>query len=279
MHHRSITYTHLPKVKNFDERIQHELKWIQPKLDGMRILVRKMRPGVVEAWTRNGKNNYGEEVRHRIPWVSALPIGTIVDCELTTPDSEFATDVITAIKSDGRLRLNAFAAPCIKGEDFREARLEEVERVLSAYGVDFVPYMPFRPSVNYRTEARAKKLEGYVAKISHYEGWYRIKPVRRADLVVTAIVPGRNANEGGIGALELGYYSPKAKGMQVWCKPVGRTGTGMNKEFRFQKNPQKLVGQVVEVEFDSLTSGGKLRFASFVRMRPDKTRSDCSIDS
>lgn len=279
MHHRDISYRDLLKVKDFDQRKEHELKWIQPKLDGMRILLRKMRPGKVEGWTRNGKNDYGAELNHRVPWVSALPIGTIVDCELTTPDSKFATDVITAIKSDGRLQLTAFAAPCIKGEDFREAGLEVVMHVLEQYGVDFVPYDHFRASVNYRTKAKVADIEGYVAKIGHYEGWYRIKPVRRADVVVTAIVPGRGANEGGIGALELGFYDPSVKGLKAFPKPVGRTGTGMSREFRFQKNPQKLIGQVVEVEFDSLTSGGMLRFAAFVRMRPDKDRGDCRLES
>lgn len=279
MHHRDITYRDLLKVKDFDEKMKYKLNWIQPKLDGMRILIRKMRPGQVEAWTRNGKNNFGELLRRRIPWLPELPTGSIVDCELTTPDSKFATDVITALKSNGRLQLTAFAAPCIGGEDFREVGMEVVEHVLSRYGVRFVPFFHYRASVDYRAKARSEGLEGYVAKVGHYAGWYRIKPVRRADLAITGIVPGKGANEGGIGALELSFYEPRAPGMKLVVRKLGRTGTGMSREFRFQKNPKKLIGQVAEVEFDSLTSGGMLRFAAFIRLRPDKSVEHCSIEA
>lgn len=80
----------------------------------------------------------------------------------------------------------------------------------------------------------------------------KVKPVKTYDVKVTGIVPGTGKYKGMMGAL---------------MTDKGKVGSGFTDE---QRRLNWQVGEVIEVESQGLTQGGRWRFPRFVRTRFDK---------
>lgn len=85
----------------------------------------------------------------------------------------------------------------------------------------------------------------------------KFKPDITYDVEIEYMVEGQGKHEGRLGKFGT---------------PLGEVGTGFSDKEREEYFTEDMIGKVIEVKCDKLTSSGKFRFPRFVRMRPDKTR-------
>jgi DNA ligase-1 len=97
--------------------------------------------------------------------------------------------------------------------------------------------------------------------------WLKYKPFHDGDFTIIGAVEGRGKHKGVLGALQI-------KGKVEKCPILCEVGTGFDdatrKQLWFDHKNNGLVGRIVEVEFQEITTDGALRFPSFRRMRDDK---------
>ena len=198
----------------------------------------------------------------------------------------------------------AFDLLAVAGVDLRKLPLVERKTLLRA-ALPTVGPVRFSDHVPGEGEALWEKvvelgLEGTVAKRANsiYKGgrsrsWYKIPTVQTEDFVVVGFTdPARGRP--GFGALHLGHYLGDAL---AW---VGSVGTGFSeaqlkalrtdldqledptvgdsltgKPPRAKGNHWVLPELVAEVAFREITKAGKVRHASFLRLREDKRPEEC----
>ena len=119
---------------------------------------------------------------------------------------------------------------------------------------------------NAYAEFRSQGLEGAVVKAAsgRYEfkrskGWQKIKGEETYDLEVVDILEGTGKYEGMLGAVVVDF-----NGVNV------RVGSGFSDEDRKELG-ESIIGKVVEVEAHEVTPDGSLRHPRFVRIREDKS--------
>jgi len=102
------------------------------------------------------------------------------------------------------------------------------------------------------------KLSPYVCKRSKY--WLKVKLFKSIDLLCTGIIPSKKKKD------EISAILIKYKGKECKC------GSGFTQEQRreFLRNPDLIVGKIVEVKYQEESKDGCLRFPVFVRVRYDK---------
>jgi ATP-dependent DNA ligase len=285
----NFDYTNLLRPKDYNGKAP--VRWIQDKADGIRILLRKLRhTGRVDAFTRNGLTDFApllaaiEPIRQRI---EKLPWDTALDCELHLP-GDFASNVITHAKAaNPNLLLTPFAMPWCGGLDCRSSDMEWVLMQLHDMGWEPVrthslvvtddhtgPIVLSEQSVaELKRDATAEKLEGYIVKLAHYASWWKIKPAKTIDALVTGYkISDSDSFDGGLKAIIVSLWDG-----QDW-REVASVGSGFEAEFRMSCEPGKLVGRVCEVSFDSLAGQGKLKFPRFERWRDDKSPKECTME-
>ena len=174
-------------------------------------------------------------------------------------------------------------------------RKKLLQRLLPARGP--VRYSEHVARYGKRVFASAQQLglEGMVAKradapyrAGRQRSWVKVRTERSGDFVVLGWVPARG-NPQDLGALALGEYRD---GKLCF---VGNVGSGFRQSdrqqllARLQKTAEAAVdvptkmpktrwveaSQVVEVRYKELTRDGKLRQASFIRLREDKLAAEC----
>jgi ATP-dependent DNA ligase len=123
-----------------------------------------------------------------------------------------------------------------------------------------------------RNEAVARGLEGimlkdpdapYAFKKNNY--WLKCKPINEADFFITGAFVGRGKNANMLGALQI-----MNEKLGVECE----VGTGFDDLTRKQLWADylngRLMGRIVQVEYQEVTEDNALRFPAFMRMRDDK---------
>lgn len=284
-----MRFTHLDLLapNDYSERIIHRVVAAQVKFNGVRVLVTKSKVSGqtnITALTKEGKSDLWPQLSNITRLresIEHLPDYTSLDCELHVPGMPETSVKTLVIASDPKLVLSPFAIPVFGGEDFRSAELKTVCRVIQDIGFD----PPETQWVKDRLAtvedidewlgiARSRKIEGWVLKAKHYEGWWKLKPVKTVDCVVTKLLPGEGKHLGRLGAIELSLLEDDG----TYTK-VGNVGTGFTDVERTHVwgNPHSVLGKVVEVAYDSLAANGALKFPRFKRFRDDKEAAKCSI--
>ncbi len=306
---RKLASAHPPKPMLLTERARpfSDPAWeLEIKLDGIRAIV-EVDGSEVKIFTRNGN-----EVSERFPILKA-ELGSMGLAD-TTLDGEIVQLEAGGLPSFQELMkdfqagmsrnsdycifdLLKFKGKSLVAEPWQERR-NALERLgLQSRHVRVVDSFPERGDVVYENALKLG-FEGVVGKklSSRYEegvrspNWIKVKEHRSAEFVVVGYSPGKGARATAFGALLLGQLTPN--GLQY----MGNVGGGFNdrtlvsiKE-RLEKisvdaspltNPPKLPGVkwvspvvVVEVRYMAQTKGGKLRFPTFMRLRPDKAVTD-----
>jgi hypothetical protein len=213
-----------------------------------------------------------------------LPPHSSLDGELYLPNGK-ASDVKHCIVSDpNSLQFAAFALPVCRGVSYANAPCDAITNRISnelfyhgcRHGVITVVSSVFNPEIH--TEqvllemAIANRIEGYVLKQSNYDGWYKVKPTKDIDCIVTGFEDGQGKYTGLVGSLKV---SAVIDGEMRELANV----SGMDDKTRIEIDEETDMNRVCEICYQDVGSKGRLIHARFIRWRDDKPRVDCSYRS
>jgi len=205
--------------------------------------------------------------------LSNVPKHSILFGELFSEGA--AATVPTLLKQGSQeLQFRAFAAPVFATNNWFNRDLIDTVEELETKGITCAYTARLQNGQVDRegllARAVQKGIEGWVLKLSHMKGWYKLKPVKTADVVVTATKQSWTANHfGDLQCVVVSVYNDKGQ-----LVTVGNVGTGFTEEFRKTVDRHTLLGKVCEVSFDSFMVNA-MRFPRFVRWREDKNPQDC----
>jgi ATP-dependent DNA ligase len=282
-------------AKNYDRKRVESWKetYVEPKLDGVRVIVMARRNEEPRYFTRNGRelgmfthlNPSIKTLRDRMKFVSKK--GMCFDTEAV---GVTFGDVSGAIHTKGTValtcRLHVFHA--MPWEMFAQGydEVSQLERHKQmSYVLDTDPIRGLTMSRPMRVldhaqvmkaqkdnrridpETGKPKFEGTMVKNLHVAwiakrtwAWMKIKDKIDADVIVTGIKEGTGKYVGMCGALICDYNGRRIR--------VGGMDDTLRAEW-FNK-PKSIIGKLIEVEAQEETDSGSLRHPRFKRVRDDK---------
>lgn len=268
-----LNWTSLLAAKDWNGK--RPFHWVQRKYDGLRVLLRHKDPGSFDAFTRNGKTDIWPMIADRLPWKDRIPAYSALDCEVYV-EGVHATSVITHLKdNESSIDVIPFALPWLHGRDLRRSPIPEIREILRELRIPFV-FTEGRYSLSLLSEdpvecryyledlARKRGWEGFILKECHYRGWWKVKPTKTLDLVVTGYsISTSDSFAGGLKAIKVADLSNPDE-------ELASVGSGFLAEWRMTVDPKTLIGRIAEIAFDDFAANGKLKFPRFVRWRDDK---------
>lgn len=265
-----------------DYRGEDDVEWAQEKENGHNVVVVVERHKIRRVLSRT--KDYWEKLQDHFvlaAQIRKLPAKTILFGELHLPQGR-ATDVPRAMKNkDPKLTLTPYAVPVLKGEDLRGLDFEKAMELICDLG--FKPPDTHEISLYeddleqfYLECAEELGIEGFVLKSGHCKGWYRIKPVKTVDLIVTGFKWGNGNFAGLVGALKCSGYNEDGKLEEV----ASISGMKMDEREGITDLADKdnLEGRIVEVKYGEVGSQGRLFHPRFVRFRDDKPERECVLE-
>lgn len=245
-------------------------RYAQYKLDGHRLTIYV--DTHIRAMTTVG-HDIADKLKYWKWWlpIVKLPLGTMLDCELWIPGTP-ASQVKTAIKKRWpALQLTCFAIPVYDGDDARHVLVSDIADVCTVKGIDFAPWERIKTfdKAEYLQRARDTGLEGWVLKDYNYQNWFKLKTENTIDLVVTGTTDGNGKWLGCVGSLRCSVYHGRS------LVEVANVG-GMDDDTRLAIDEQQCIGKVVEVQYQRVDSGARLRHPRFIRWRTDKLAGACA---
>jgi ATP-dependent DNA ligase len=282
----------LPKFEDYKNQV---MQYVSPKMDGHMCHVYIDERGNVRCMSKNNKDMTDKvmNVKHIKDELHRLPYSSELFAELHHPEVPATSVPTMLIEGDKRCRLSIFAAPILDGTDMRCADLCNVMEQLDGYGVETVPVIkcPAPGRLNQTMldimlmSATSGRFEGYVLKLSHFNGWFKFKPTKTIDAFVVDVTESDSKTYAGyMKAVKLGLYKDDGT-----VHDLGECGGGFTKEFKtempYKEMKELLIGRVGEFEFDSITAHGKLRFPriakdknGFMIWRTDKDSHQCTTE-
>lgn len=201
----------------------------------------------------------------------ALPPYSSIDGELHVPGGNAGDAAHATAECSPELEFTPFAVPWWEGHPESDLSLQWAEWVCKQHSLAFAEYAPLGPDDTEKQLidwALSRKIEGWVLKQANYEGWWKVKPVRSVDCVVTGFKDGRGKYLGLVGSLLV----------SVWIddKYVELAAvSGMTDEQRVDIDEERDLGRVVECEYQDIGNGGRLIHPRFGRWRDDKPAEQC----
>lgn len=265
------------KIKCKPARAGVVAKYVHAKLDGHWVSIT---PGLVAT-------SHPTDITHKLPlhiyeqaerlWAAGVPaLG-----ELWVPNKP-ASCVKTALKDGwGTLQLTLFAVPGVLDDD---APLEDVAGCIKSLGLEFAPYEAVAPVPvelgqgeldQLVMRARTAGLEGWVLKSGNLTGWHKLKCESSLDAVVTGVVEGEGKYLGQIGSLECSVWHRWGKEDLMIIANVSGMSDDARLDITMDFDDGKLLGRVVEIEYQRVDSGGRLRHPRFKCFRDDKRPEEC----
>jgi hypothetical protein len=256
----------LPSIANYNDQA---VRFVQIKLNGYYCEVYRTESAAEVYFKGRGENLFSKLPAAMAEAIMRLPAGTILRAELHAPGIP-ATSVPTLLRTkDTRLTLTVFEVPSLMTRAF-----DEPQRIASDAGLPFVEF--------YRRTARPRRycedwledaaeelgVEGFVLKNYHGDDGFKYKPIRTVDAVVVGFkVSQSEAFAGGIRSLDAAIDG----------RVIASVSSGLSAELRFS-NPNDLLGQVMEIEYQAVAAQGRLQHPRFVRFRDDKSAAMCRMD-
>lgn len=273
------------KCREFGERCPTQFAYAHVKYDGIFVRCAKDEFGAVRCESSQG-TDLTEQCR-RVPsmknlWLRVPPCTTIVG-ELYCPGSP-ASEVKSRI-AKGRHDTLTFAGFAVETMH-EDARLEDVDAMFVLWGVNFARWYSRPGTHDPRMIARMfdrnhfiDDQEGWVFKDGNMAQWYKWKPVRTVDGVITGFKYGEGKFLGLIGAIEVSVYKDSPNGTRL-VRVANVSGMSDAERVLMTQLEEELVARaaVVEVEYQYVGSGGRLRHPRFKRMRDDKSAEECTWD-
>lgn len=242
-------------------------KFAHVKLDGHFLTVRKNEFGLVTCITRHGTQlNLSWVPNLKNAWLR-MPCNCTMIGELWYEDQP-ASYIKTAIKQlDTNLKFSVFAVDtcatfkecsdwCIKhGFLMTPYYAQEYDYTSACLGTFSVDNMP------------AIQHEGFVMKDELWVNWRKYKPFKTIDLIVDEVTEGRGQFIGLVGSL----VCKTSEGYVV----ANVSGFTFDERLNLSESD---IGRIIEVKYQYVGSGGRLRHPTFVRFREDKPAQDCGAD-
>lgn len=292
-----FTHSDLCRPDDFDAKKSEHVRAVQLKMNGIRIMVSVFNVSgqqSIRAITREGKTDYWPQlsgISHIRERIESLPDGTVLDSELHVPGMAETSVKTLIIAGDSQLQLNPFAVPWFGGEDMRLVELSTINKLITTLGFEHPETRYVEGAFTQQhvdlllEEARSRSIEGWVLKAAHYQGWWKLKPVKTVDCVVVKVHMGEGKHRYRMGALEISLYDEHGvlghpRGLagddaSGWLCNVG-TGFTDFERTAIWANKESVIGKVVEVAYDSLAANGALKFPRFLRFRDDKEAKQCT---
>lgn len=254
------------------------------KYDGHRVTVIRDKDGSFHAIGRKPRINLADRLRLHptMDPIWNLPPGTALDGELHCGAQ--SSDVVSVLGTGStKLVFTPFCVMFVAGGRW----LGEDECRVFQQHYDMIQMLGFDPPSRLELHGASPdretllnyvsrfKLEGLVLKADPFCAWWKLKPIKTVDCIVTSYEEGTSRNSGRLGNLFVSLLDPD----RDCLVEVARVGTGFSDDERidFWDRRRSLNGQVVEVAYDAIGAGGRLRFPRFVRFRTDKPASDCVL--
>jgi len=259
------------KVKNWNGK--GEVRYAQLKLDGHRMTLFKTGQELT-AWGRDRRPHLEMLSRFSelgmvdlVRWArDHLPDRSSIDCEVWTDGP--ASAVPSALRGQRPLYVSPFAVPWWEGIHHEYASLPYAQSFLEH---ELVAYTEIEFVDKDSLMRWAKDVEGVVLKEGNHRGWYKLKEVRSVDCVVTGTTDGVGKYDGLLGSLKCSAYNTQGQLVEI------ANVSGMSDDERYDMTFEDPVGRVVEIAYQYLGAGGRLRHPRFVRFRDDKPERECTM--
>lgn len=262
-----------------------EVRFAQEKLDGYYIEI--YRGETIQVYTKSRTNDLWPklgQIEAISRQITALPPNTHIKAELWARGVQ-ASSIPTLINDyDQRLVVSPFEMPLYNGRDSSGWTIEEVNEKLTGFilpkTIRFVEenkdarMLSENEADEWLKSAREMKIEGWVLKDRHCGNYFKLKPERTVDAIITGIsICKKGQFTGGIKALQVSLLKAGQKVI------IADVGSGLSKELRMMSNPQLLIGKVVEVKYQDIAAKGRLKFPVFIRLRDDeKSAKQCTYE-
>lgn len=237
-----------------------EVNFTHVKRDGMAVFYQSDK-----FWTRTPTFITQELRECNCPWLQYAVGDDLLVGELWLPGKKASAVKSALANRDPSLRWDIFA---VLNPGLENASLDAIDRFVTGRGLTFLPF--FKGVYDADLQHLSPDVEGYVLKEYNAQGWYKLKPVKTIDLVVTGFKDGNGKNLGLTGSLVCSVV----EGYEVAC--VG----GMDDATRAEisDDEERYRGRVVEVAYQYVGSKGRLRHPRFIRFRDDKRADECIVN-
>ena len=257
-------------------------KYKQVKCNGHRLTFFKPRNGKTYAFGRDVRPHLEFTFKH--PWVlntewwkalQQIPPHSSVDGEIHIPYGN-AADTTTAIaKGDDRLIFTPFAVPWWNGSQYLGEELDCMQLQLSRWtDLRFSSYFPLL-AIDTRTallhDAKSMGIEGWVLKNYNYAEWWKVKPEKDVDVIVTGFKDGEGKYLGWVGALRISAWIDNEY-KEIACV------SGMTDAVRYAIDEKDDIGRVCEIKYTDIGNKGRLVHPRFIRWRDDKPADECRYE-
>lgn len=286
-----MIWTHVPLKANGSWKNQ-PVRSAQPKYDGIRLMLFAQSDGSVLGFGRDHRPHL--EYLSRFPRLHELLPNTLaslrkipfssVDGELYVPGQP-ASAVATALRDKSiPLKYQPFAIPFWNNCSLENALISRVGEAINHY-LDVPVESGFEVSELYtepgfldmlKKQAKDQGYEGWVLKQSNYKNWFKIKESYTVDAIITGVKEGDGKYLCMVGALIVSVYTPTGE-LKVIANASGMTDF-QREQMTDDHDNNKLIGRVVEIEYQYTGARGKLRHPRFKRFRPDKPASECLLN-
>jgi bifunctional non-homologous end joining protein LigD len=264
--------------------------WMEPKLDGWRIIANVYENGV-HFYSRSGNAYDGKLPKVEAELLANFPPGTWLDGEAVAirvengkiiNDWGVAQSVLSKLGGHAaadKITYMVFDLIAHRGIDARPLELVDrrvlLERIFEGEDFEAVQLAPIREAQPETHDAFvAAGYEGTIVKQANRPyasgkregaGWTKIKPSTTIDAVVMGFKPGENGFAGMVGAVIFGQYDDAGNLVER-----GRcSGMDMRTRESMTKNPDKWLDTVIEVAHMGVMKDG-LRHPQFRRHRLDR---------
>ena len=276
-----MTWTHERiRPKNWNGNLAN---YKQFKFNGHRFTVFKQEDGTLVGFERDLRPDREITVRYpdfvKYDWwkqLQSLPPMTSVDGELHIIGGNAGDAAHAIAECSDNLEFAPFAVPWFNSVDHRSERLSlAAVRIKEYTDLIFAPF--FNMTTNDTQESLCKDaidldIEGWVLKNANYTSWWKVKPTKDIDVIVTGFKDGDGKFLGLVGALKCSLL---VNGEMHEIASV----SGMDDETRLDIDEKKDLNRVCEVEYQHLGNGHRLIHPRFIRWRDDKPFTECCVDS
>ena len=266
----------LPMLAHDYKKRGHNVKYpayVQPKLDGVRCLARKLAPGEIEFISRGGKNF--ETMSHLVPYLDKLmEPGSVFDGELFTPKLTFQ-QLVSAVKRQKTASpftplVHYWIYDCILEDKSFDERFNILSKVLTPDG-------PVRLVHTFEIENEKELLRHHKQFVkAGFEGAIvRNKAgVYRCDFRSPDLLKYKDMMDEEFTIIGGKEGQGKAEGTVVWTcitedgKEFDVRPTGTDEQRReWWKNLKSFVGKKLTVKFQNYSDEGVPRFPVAVGIR------------